>query len=86
MFLRPTEGEGEGEGLMCLLMPVVVVPMCPHMPSGGQVEEEGEGEGHIYIPPSSRGGGGKGSKAPPDLKSAVAFPSLQDTAKKGEGR
>ena len=43
--------------------------------------------GGAYVPPGKRGqGSAKANKTPPDLRSAVAFPSLQDTAKKGEGR
>lgn len=54
----------------------------PHAKRGGS---------GAYVPPSMRRGGGgmgrgRGSRLPPDLKSAVAFPSLHDVAKKGEGR
>ena len=45
------------------------------------------GGGGTYVPPGRRGGGGaRGKRVPPDLKSNLAFPSLADMAKKGEGR
>ena len=53
----------------------------PHLKRGAR---EGGGGG-VYVPPGVRGSG-RGTRLPPDLKSAVAFPSLQGVAKKGEGR
>ncbi|CAI8023643.1 hypothetical protein GBAR_LOCUS13790 [Geodia barretti] len=55
----------------------------PHM------KRAAAGGGGAYVPPGMRRsgmGGARGNRAPPDLKSNVAFPSLHDMAKKGEGR
>ena len=55
----------------------------PHM------KRAGAGGGGAYVPPGMRRGGmggARGNRLPPDLKSNVAFPSLHDMGKKGEGR
>ena len=52
----------------------------------------GGGGGGGVVPMCLRGirrggmGGGRGNKQPPDIKSNVAFPSLHDVSKKGDGR
>ena len=57
-----------------------------YVPPGTREGAEGGGRGGgAYVPPGMRGSG-RGNRLPPDLNSAVAFPSLQGVAKKGEGR
>ena len=88
VYIPASRGGGGGGGGGAYVPPAAreggaYVP--PHMKRGG-----GGGGSGSYVPPGMRRGGwgrgGRGSRLPPDLSSAVAFPSLHDVANKGEGR